>query len=167
MKVLIIIAVVGMSFMPVRNQVPQKWPDAKTLEADRADAEGRKLFASEAVLAFTLTADFTAVQADRAGTKVFPATIAYVNNDGSTTSRPLQIRTRGHERRMSRTCEFAPLRLEFSKDTVKGSVFEGQKALKLTVHCRLERQFEQYPAREYAVYKIFNLLTDRSFRARL
>jgi hypothetical protein len=79
----------------------------------------------------------------------------------------LQIRTRGHSRRKPTVCDFAPLRLEFQKELTKGTLFEGPRALKLGTHCRDNGTFEQYVLREYAVYRLFNLLTPRSFRARL
>jgi hypothetical protein len=50
---------------------------------------------------------------------------------------------------------------------MKGTPFDGQHVLKLGVHCRNAKEFETYPQREYAAYRIFNLLTPRSFRARL
>jgi hypothetical protein len=50
---------------------------------------------------------------------------------------------------------------------VKGTVFDGQENLKLVTHCRDSKEAEQYPLREYAAYRIFNLLTPKSFRARL
>jgi hypothetical protein len=78
----------------------------------------------------------------------------------------MRIRTRGHSRRKPTSCTFAPLRLEFESNPV-GTVFEGQRALKLGTHCRDLGDYEQYVFREYAVYKIFNVLTPRSFRARL
>ena len=55
----------------------------------------------------------------------------------------LQLRTRGHVRRMYQTCEFAPLRLEFTKAHVKGTVFDDQRVLKLGTHCRNVTEFEQ------------------------
>ena len=49
-----------------------------------------------------------------------------------------------------------------------GTVFEGQKKLKLGTHCREMGNFSGAElVREYLVYRMFNLLTPRSFRARL
>jgi hypothetical protein len=75
----------------------------------------------------------------------------------------LQIRPRGHSRR--KVCGHPPLRLEFPKDLAKGTVFDGHGALKLGTHCKTE--LDDYVQREYAAYRIYNLLTPRSFRARL
>jgi hypothetical protein len=120
-------------------------------------------------LEFTLTADFRAVNRDRnpESTKVFPATMTVARADGTMATFPLNIRTRGHVRRMLQTCAFAPLRLEFQPEQVKKTVFEGLKNIKLGTHCRDVDLFEQYVPREYSAYRLFNLLTPNSFRARL
>jgi hypothetical protein len=145
------------------------WPDDATIAERKKASEGRALFSSETPLEFTLTADFKTVNKDRNpnSTKVFPATMTVAKADGSQTTFPLNIRTRGHVRRMSQTCTFAPLRLEFDAEKTKGTIFEGHKNLKLGTHCRDADLFEQYVPREYSAYRIFNLLTPRSFRARM
>src|SRR5690242_8289207 len=55
----------------------QPWPEASVLESRRKEAESRALFAADAPLEFTLTADFKTVNKDRdvESTKVFPATM--------------------------------------------------------------------------------------------
>jgi hypothetical protein len=144
--------------------------DPADIEARRKDAEGRLLFSSDGVLEFTLTADFKAVNRDRnpESRRVFPATLTVARHDGGASATfPLNIRTRGHVRRLPQTCTFAPLRLEFQADHIKSTIFEGHKNIKLGTHCRDADLFEQYVPREYAAYRINNLLTPQSFRARL
>ena len=46
-------------------------------------------------------------------------------------------------------------------------MFDGQKALKLVTHCRDTDDYEQYVLHEHLVYRLFNLMTPRSLRARL
>jgi hypothetical protein len=156
---------------PPPDTAPRKdWADPATIEKRRLDAEKLPLFNGTDPLAVTIVADFKAIQNDRDpdSAKTFPATIQFAANDGSPRSVDLQVRTRGHSRRSFNTCDFAPLRIEFPKDQMKGSVFAGQNALKLGVHCREGvKEFEQYVLREYAAYRIYNLLTPQSFRARL
>jgi hypothetical protein len=151
---------------PPRQQQPA-WPDAATLAERKRDAERRRLFRSDEVLPVTLKADFRAVMRDRDDDSVttFPATISFPAADGSVQSMPLRIRTRGHSRRNVRTCNFAPLRLEFEKPRTKGTVFDGHGALKLGTHCRTGQQ--EIILREHAIYRMFNLLTPRSFRSRV
>ena len=140
----------------------------KRLERQRSAME-RALFASDEPLPFTLIADFKAVNRDRnpESTKVFPATLVVAGRNGGEDRIPVNIRTRGHSRRMSTTCTFAPIRIEFPEKKANGTVFEGHKSLKLGTHCRDADSYEQYVYREYLVYKIFNRVTARSFRARL
>ena len=145
------------------------WPNAAELAERRREAERRRLFRSAEPVAITIAADFRAVQRDRdvTSTKMFPATITFPAADGQTASMPLLIRTRGHSRRKPTLCDFAPLRLEFQKELTKNTLFDGPRSLKLGAHCRDNGTFEQYVLREHAVYRLFNLLTPRSFRSRL
>ena len=140
----------------------------KRLERQRAAIQ-RALFATEEPLPVTLIADFKAVNRDRnpESTKVFPATLVVASRNGGEDRINVNIRTRGHSRRMSTTCTFAPIRIEFPEKKAAGTVFEGHKSLKLGTHCRDVDSYEQYVYREYMVYKIFNRITARSFRARL
>lgn len=169
--VLVGLAVPGAMAQPARPPAAQDapWPDASVLAERRTVAEGRRLFATDAPLDFTLTADFKAVNRDRnpESTRLFPATLTVAGADGAPVSVPVQIRTRGHARRMLQTCSFAPIRLEFAPEAARGTIFEGHKNLKLGTHCRDADLYEQYVPREYTAYRIFNLLTPRSFRARL
>jgi hypothetical protein len=145
------------------------WPNAAQLAERRREAERRQLFRSTEPVAITIAADFRAVQRDRdvTSTRMFPATITFPTADGQTASMPLLIRTRGHSRRKPTLCDFAPLRLEFQKELTKNTLFDGPRSLKLGAHCRDNGTFEQYVLREHAVYRVFNLLTPRSFRSRL
>jgi hypothetical protein len=143
------------------------WPSAQELSRRKREADRLPLFRSDEPIPFTLSTDFRAVDRDRdpTSTKTFAATIEFARDDGTAVAMPLQIRTRGHSRRSSATCTFAPLRLEFDKTLTRGLVFEGHGAIKLGTHCR--DGSEEVILREYAIYRMFNLLTPRSFRARL
>jgi hypothetical protein len=140
--------------------------DAETLAERKKDAERLRLFRSDDTLPITLTADFKAVMRDRdpKSTKTFPATITFPH-DGATTTMPLRIRARGHSRRSPITCTFTPLRLEFDKTLTKRTVFDGHGPLKLGTHCRGGK--EDIILREYVIYRMFNILTPNSFRARV
>jgi hypothetical protein len=141
------------------------WPDAKTMEDRRRSAQTRRLFRVTEPLEFTLTANFKALNGDRDpnSTKTFPGTIDFAKDDGTPISVPVTLSGRGHARRQ--ICSFQPIRIEFPKDKVKDTVFDGHGPLKLGTHCRNE--YEEFVLREYAAYRIYNLLTPRSFRARL
>ena len=141
------------------------WPDAKTMEDRRRAAETRRLFRGTDPLEITLTANFRSLNGDRDpnSTKIFLGTIEFAKEDGTHATVPVKLSGRGHARRQ--ICSFQPIRIEFPKDQVKNTVFDGHGPLKLGTHCRNE--FEEFVLREYAAYRIYNLLTPRSFRARL
>lgn len=92
--------------------------------------------------------------------KGFPAMLQLA--DGSKV--PLKVSARGKSRR--ERCDFPPLRLNFSKTGAEGTVFEGQNKLKLVTHCAKGMASGPYLASEMLAYRLFNLLTDRSFRVR-
>lgn len=93
-------------------------------------------------------------------------TFSLIAEDGSTTDFPIKVLTRGNNRRD--VCKFAPLRLDFDKDNVDGTLFEGQNKLKLVTHCKNgSRVYQQAVIREYLAYRVLNVMTDISFKVRL
>ena len=66
-----------------------------------------------------------------------------------------------------RHCDFPPLRVELTRPRPAGSLFEHQHKLKLTAFCKSSRDFQQKVLLEYAAYRLYNLMTPQSFRARL
>jgi hypothetical protein len=77
----------------------------------------------------------------------------------------VKLRTRGNFRREE--CKFAPLRLNFKREETGDSPFSGQDKLKLVTHCKSGGAYQTNTLEEYIAYRIFNLITDTSFRVRL
>lgn len=156
--------------VPPAVRAPEKpWPSAAELRERRLASEGRPLFQSADPLSFTLRADFKQVNKDRdrAHRRRFPGVLTVMAADGQPRSIPVTLRTRGKFRLNPRNCTFVPLRVEFPKEEMKGTPFDGQEALKLVTHCQNDGVHEQYMLREYLAYRVLNVLTPRSFRARL
>jgi hypothetical protein len=126
------------------------------------------LFDSHELLTLTIEADFDEIKDDRHEDSEYrDGTITIHEADGSTTQLPLKVKTRGKFRLKKSTCEFPPLRLNFPKGGVEGTVFQGQDKLKLVAHCRGNERYEQNLLEEYLVYRGYNLVTDVSFQVRL
>jgi hypothetical protein len=131
------------------------------------------LFASEAPLSLRITAPLEALSHDDAGERPERESIVeLLRPDGSVVSFDAEIRVRGRNR--LENCAFPPLRVDFrygqtsdaGRDPLAGTVFEGQNHLKLATLCRDSDAYRDYLALEYEIYRLFNALTDRSFRVR-
>jgi hypothetical protein len=150
-------------------KLAEPWPEADVLKARRHEAQERPLFKSTDPLEFTITGPFNVINKDHNpdSTKRYPGVITVAGTDGAVKSLSVRLSARGHFRRMARNCSVVPLRIEFSKDEVGGTVFDGQSTLKLGTGCEGSKEFEQYTLREYMTYPIYHMLTPLSFRARL
>jgi len=150
-------------------KLAEPWPEADVLKARRHEAEQRPLFKSTDPLEFTLTAPFNIINKDHnpESTKRYPAVLTVAGEKGAVKTLSVKLSARGHFRRMARNCSVVPLRIEFAKEELAGTVFEGQSTLKLGTGCDTSKEFEQYTLREYLTYPIYHMLTPLSFRARL
>ena len=150
-------------------KLAEPWPDAGALKARRLEAEARSLFQRADPLEFNLTANFNAINKDRnpESTTRYPATLTVATADGAPRTIPVKLSARGHFRRMARNCGVVPLRVEFPRDGMAGTPFDGQTTLKLGTGCEDSKEYEQITLREYLQYPMFNLVTPLSFRARL
>jgi hypothetical protein len=139
-----------------------------TVLADDSGPVHRPLFDDESTLAVTIEGPLNTVMRNRDETEEFPAFFKFQNADGTESTLDIKLRVRGKFRRKRETCNFAPLRVNFKKGQTVGTVFEGQNTIKLVTDCQSSKKaFQQYLLKEYLTYKIYNLLTDNSFGARL
>ncbi len=138
---------------------------AQTPAADSAALEPPgPLFDSHDIVEVTIAAPLSTIIKDRDDESEEHSGAVVIGGD----TLPVEIRTRGRFRLQKRTCNFPPLRLDFPKDSVVGSLFENQNKLKLVTHCNDDRSdYEQYVLKEYLVYRAYNTLVDESFRVRL
>lgn len=127
------------------------------------------LFASDEPLEFTLTADFSALKHDRRGdTPERPATVTMAGAAGEEITLDAKLRTRGRFRRETANCSFPPLRINFKKKQVEGTVFGGQDKLKIVGSCRPGRDsYERLVLNEYLVYRAFQEVSSTAFQVRL
>ena len=125
----------------------------------------KDLFESDEILSITLKGNIRELLNDRGETPTYhPVTLFYKNKDSSEVSIPVKMKTRGHFRKLKENCKYPPLQVNFPKDVDRlSSVFKGQKKLKLVMPCA----GDDYVIREWLVYKLYNLVTPKSFGARL
>lgn len=141
------------------------WPIAGLRAQAAAAPTPAGLFDSADILELTLSGDTRALFNDRTNEAVYqPMEISYTASDGQTVVIPLKVKTRGNFRRRQENCYYPPLLLNFArKKTPEATLFSDQDKLKLVTPCR----DQELVVREYLVYRLYQLLTDHSFRARL
>jgi hypothetical protein len=101
-------------------------------------------------------------QKDKEG-YTFPATFSCRLGDSMSVTDQMAVEVRGHFRRGY--CYLPPLKLIFNANPA--ATLSSLKALKLVAPCMEADMYQQYLLKEYVIYKIYNLLTDKSFKVRL
>ena len=93
-----------------------------------------------------------------------PATILF-NTEAGLEQYSIKLRSRGKYRR--RVCDFPPLKVKFSKKDLQKKGLAKYNKLKLVTHCNEAEIDAKSLLKEYQTYKLYNLLTDKSFRVQL
>ena len=126
------------------------------------------LFADHAILEVTIDAPLTTLMDVRPDKAYLDGSFTFSDTDGTPRKVGLKLRTRGNYRRDKEHCDFAPIRLNFRKDELAGTLFEGQDKLKLVTHCQNnEPAYQKIVMREYLAYRLLHELTPGSFAVRL
>lgn len=121
------------------------------------------LFKSDEIINIELRSDFSAIQIDRIKDPQYHNAELIYKADGKTIKLKVRIMARGEFRRDPANCSFPPLFVDFKKEGVRKTLFENQKKLKLVTPCRFDRDVIE----EYLIYKMYNHVTDLSFKVRL
>jgi hypothetical protein len=134
--------------------------------ASAADAD--PLFSSNEVMKITIEGPLRALSRDRAEeAELRPGTLTYSDAEGVLSSLQVELQPRGQSRRDRAVCTFPPLWVHFDKQSTQDTVFAKQNRVKMVTYCRSPKNFQDYIVKEYLVYRIFNTLSDASFRVRL
>ena len=130
------------------------------------DPEIPALFSSHELIDFAIETDYGDLRGDREQESEYrPAILRMTDDEGAERTIDIRVRTRGRFR--LENCRFPPLRVNFPRNSMGGTVFDGQNGIRLVSHCRDRDDDEQNVLEEYLVYRTYNLLTDESFRVRL
>jgi hypothetical protein len=139
---------------------------ASSKDTPKQKATDPAFFQSHDPIEVTLTANIGKLRGDKSPEPPWrPATMSYRGADGNALTVPLRARTRGIWR--LRMCDFPPLRLNFAGATSKGSIFHQLDKPKLVSYCQDVDDHEQYVLQEFQLYRIYQLLTPMSHKARL
>jgi hypothetical protein len=158
--VVALVALAGVTSGPIRlfsQQLQEAAPKIPHLSA---------FFESQDPIEVTLTTNIGKMRGDKGADPPWrQATLSYKGGDGNSITVPLKARTRGIWR--LRMCDFPPMKLNFSSETSKGSIFHHLDKPKLVSYCQDRDSYEQYILQEFQLYRIYQVLTPYSHKARL
>jgi len=121
-------------------------------------------FGTDEPLAITLKYDISAFIKNKQDGEYLDAELQ-VNYKDMPVTKNIRIKARGNFRRGQ--CAFPPLFLNFKTDEIENTELKGMQKIKIVTHCSSSKNSENYIFKEYLAYKLYNILTDRSFRVRL
>ncbi len=141
--------------------------DTTEVNGKKTDAPKRilTLFDSDEPIEIFLEFDLKHFLEKKAQTETFDGLLTMRLSETDSMDRKVTLKYRGFSRYQN--CGYPPVEINFKKpvymDTDSGKV----KKIKLVHQCERGALYEEYIKREYLVYKLFNVLTDTSFRVRL
>lgn len=141
------------------------------LNAKVSDAPPEKgifdLWNYEQVVDIDLTFDLETVFTDRRGEVDHPARISFEDETGQEQAWQIKVSTRGNFRRQ-KCNEVPPLKIDFKKGDLREAGLAEFDDFKLVTHCIDDYQAaKELLLKEYLIYKMFNQLTDLSYRVQL
>jgi hypothetical protein len=121
------------------------------------------LFTKDDILNLSLRFDLTHYKSKKPKEEYMKAILTYHISETDSINKEISLKSRGEFR--NGYCDLPPIRLNFSKSDFQKEDLKKIDKLKMVTHCRYGN--EEYLLNEYLIYKLYNVLTDYSFRVRL
>jgi hypothetical protein len=123
------------------------------------------LFQEDEELNARLSYSFKDIKSKKSDEKWKSGFLYYENETQDWDSIAVLMRGRGNFRR--ETCFFTPIKLKMKKKAVKGTVFAGNKSLKMVLPCQNAKDASDFLVKEYISYKLYEPLSPYHFNTRL
>ena len=122
------------------------------------------LFTKDDILNLSLRFDMTQYTRKKPKDEYMDAILTYHINETDSINKEIRLKSRGEMR--NGYCSLPPIRLNFKKTEFPNAKdLDKIEKLKMVTHCKYGN--EDYLLKEFLIYKLFNVLTDTSFRVRL
>jgi len=123
------------------------------------------LFSENDMLNVRLAFDIGTFMRDKPEDEYLDAELTVYDGDNDSIFANIKVSARGNFRR--RTCDFPPVMLYMDGISSGYTDIDELNKVKLVSHCSSSEEYQNYVLREYLAYRVYNLITDYSFRVRL
>ena len=123
-----------------------------------------KLFRNQDVLPIKLSYSNKNIKKETNDSTYIKTTLTY-QEDGSWKDLEVELRVRGNFRLIN--CYFPPIKVKINKSVSEGTLFEGNKKLKLVMPCSSKKGTNDYVVKEYMAYKFYEIISLYHFKTRL
>ncbi len=134
-----------------------------SLYGQHAPVNSKQFFLDDSIINVTLTTDIKQLRSKKANAAWQPANIKMNFADTFVINEQIRVEQRGVDRKAH--CDLASLMLDFKNST--SPLLSPLNKLKLVGSCYTGNTNEEYLLKEFLIYKIYNLLSEMSFRVRL
>ncbi|MFT5738336.1 MAG: hypothetical protein ACJAU2_001100 [Maribacter sp.] len=124
-----------------------------------------KLFATQTMLPVELSYSNRDLKKHTNYSTYLDTDLTYSDVADTKTTLPVRIRARGNFRR--KNCYFTPVKFRIKKEDAKGTLFKGNKELKLVLPCLKETNANDNVIKELLAYKLFEVVSEYHFKTRL
>jgi len=124
-----------------------------------------QIFGPEEPLELTVSTNFRALIKNKYKDEYQQATVIYKLWDSINISREIRIKPRGVLR--LKVCSQPPLMINVKKTEKVFQLMDDLDKLKLVVPCKGSNTYQEYIFSEYLIYRLYNIITDNSFRVRM
>jgi hypothetical protein len=127
--------------------------------------EDTPLFQANEPVAIHLSLSIRGIKKITNDTIYTPSWLSYKNGNGNWDSLHVEVRARGNFRR--KYCSMPPLKIKLKKDASTGTLFSGNKDLKLVLPCETTPNHNELIMKEYLCYQLYEIITPFNFNTRL
>jgi hypothetical protein len=128
-------------------------------------AQGSDLFKNQQILPIRLSYSNRDLKKNAKGRNYVSSDILYQLADGSWENLNVKIRGRGNSR--LKNCHLVPVKVKIKKSNATGTLFEGQKKLKLVLPCLKQKDKNDNIIKEYIAYKLYETISPYHYKTRI
>jgi hypothetical protein len=162
MRRVILILGLGILFTSLPALCQKNIPDSTLSAVDTLNSDFG-LFKNDEILHLALRFDIRLYTSKKPKDEYLPAVLTYFINDKDSINKEIKLKSRGVIR--NEICNFPPIMLNLKNSGFKADGIKKIEKIKLVTHCDYGN--ENYLLMEYLVYRLYNVLTDNSFKVRL